>query len=214
MPSSNSTPPVDARTISLPTVTTGRGLSKLLTSRRSVKRYTDVALSLDEVACLLAAVAGRDSPGHRVVPSARASYPVSVTVIATRVRGLATGSYRYDPDHSGLHQVPACDQRLLLADTTLDAQWLADCPVTVVLSANLTAARSRFPDQPAEHGERFVWLEAGCMTQNAYLWAAESDRGTVLIAGLDDRLAQVAAAQFLPAGHSMLGLLPVGHPAR
>jgi len=84
----------------------------------------------------------------------------------------------------------------------------------VLLSADLDAARERFPDQPPEHGERFVWLEAGHAAQNLYLWAAERGLGTVLLAGIDDDAAATTCTGLLPRGHRLLGILPLGHPRR
>ncbi|WP_325549816.1 SagB/ThcOx family dehydrogenase [Flexivirga sp.] len=197
--------------ISLPAVDDGT-LHALLRSRRSTKNFANRAVSLPELASLLTAAAGETGSGHRAIPSARASYPVSVTVIAGRVDGLDAGAYRYDPGTQHLVGVVPGDHRPSLAGVTLDADWMADCPLLLLLSADLRGARSRFTDQPPEHGERFVWLEAGCMAQNVYLWAGEHRLGAVLIAGLDDARACEATAGLLPHGHDLLGILPVGHP--
>lgn len=202
----------DSRAIRLPPVAAD-DLQALLRSRRSVKDYLDRALPLHTAASVLAAMAGPARSGRRVVASARSSYPLAVTLIAGRVDGLDAGAYRYRSAQHVLESVRPGDHRPGLATATLDAEWLANCPMVLLVSADMRAARTRFADQPPEHGERFVWLEAGCMAQNAYLWAARHGQGTVLIAGLDDRRAHDVAIDLLPADHTLLGMLPLGSPA-
>lgn len=201
----------DSRPIQLPPVDAD-DLQALLRSRRSVKDYLDRTLPLHTAASVLAAMAGPGRSGRRVVASARSSYPLAVTLIAGRVDGLDTGAYRYRSAQHVLEPVHPGDHRRTLARATLDADWLAHCPMLLLVSADRRAARTQFADQPPEHGERFVWLEAGCMAQNAYLWAAENGLGTVLIAGLDDHRARDAVSGLVPAGHDLLSILPLGHP--
>lgn len=202
-----------SRTIELPPVHGDDQMQQLLRSRRSTKAYADDGLSMELAGSVLAAAAGPNQSGGRVVPSARASYPLAVTMVAGRVGGLDTGVYRYDGARHVLRQVLLGDQRRAVGGATLDAQWIADCPAVLLLSADLRSARTRFTDQPPEHGERFVWLEAGCAAQNVYLWAAQHGLGTVLIAGLDDGEMRVGTTEFVPAGHQVLAVIPLGHPA-
>lgn len=185
-------------------------LHPLLLARRSTKAFAGQPLSLPEVAAALWAVAGTTRDGHRVTPSARATYPMTATLVSAATTGLPAGAYRYDPASHALTDVCAGDHRATLANLTLDAPWLATCPAALLLSADLVAARSRFPDQPPEHGERFIWVELGHAAQNLYLWAADRGLGTVLLAGLDDDRAASTMPPLLPAGHQLLGVLPIG----
>ena len=97
---------------------------------------------------------------------------------------------------------------------TLDAQWLTGCPSAIVLSADITASRRRFAQQSSTHGERFVWIESGHAAHSVYLWAAQRGLGTCLIAGLDDDATARTAGELVPAGHTVVGILPLGHPAK
>ncbi|MDN5853435.1 MAG: SagB/ThcOx family dehydrogenase [Actinomycetia bacterium] len=185
----------------------------MLLARRSTKRFADRALCLADAAAALWAVAGTTTDGHRVCPSARATYPVVTTLIAGSVEGLPAGAYLYDSTHHAVTTVQSGDHRPTIAGATLDGvDWLPNSPALILLSADLLAARERFTDQPAEHGERFVWIEVGHAAQNLYLWAAEHNLGTALIAGLDDERAVTSCRHVLPRGHQPLGVLPLGEP--
>lgn len=200
--------------VMLPATRGPSALHRALLARRSAKEFADAPLDLDEVANALWAAAGTTAAGHRVCPSARATYPISVTLLAARVNDLATGAYCYDPFRHALNAGPAGDHRHNVADATLDAgDWLPACPALVLLTSDLDAARERFPGQPPEHGEHFVWIEAGHAAQNIYLWGAERHLGVVLIAGLDDSRVTRTCRPLVPQGHSVLGIIAIGHAA-
>lgn len=201
--------------IPLPSVQTQSGLTGLLSSRSSTKTF-DVARTLEvkEVATLLWATSGSTQPPHRTCPSARAAHPLVVTLIAGRVNGLEPGSYTYGSREHGLIPGPAGDHRSAIAAATLDAgDWLGDCPALLLLSADVCAARRRFPEQAAEHGERFVWMEAGHAAQNLYLLAAEEHVGTCVVAGFDDESMAATCGPLMPVGHDVLSLVGWGYAA-
>ena len=202
-------------TRALPAIQHDDRLDRILLSRRSTKQFTDRPLSLADIAHALWTVAGTTMGGRRVGASARATYPVAATLIAGDIDGLAMGAYLYDPAEHTLAITRSGDQRQAVADASLDAgNWLPACSAAILLSADVAAARERFPDQPADHGERFVWIEVGLAAQNAYLWAAERGVGTVLLAGLDDERAVESCHGLIPDRHELLGILPLGEPVQ
>ncbi|GGD38524.1 nitroreductase [Microbacterium faecale] len=184
-------------------------VARVLRARRSTKTFSADPLDLTSISAVLFATGGSVS-GRRLIPSARATDPVHLTLVAGDVDGLATGVYLYVAESHALQMVSDADVRHWIAGATLDAPWVATCPGLILLSADLVAARRRFPDQPAEHGERFVWIETGHAAQNAYLTAANQGLGTVLIAGLDDDRAEETTSGVIPEGHRLLGVLPLG----
>ena len=203
-----------SQTRELPPIGDHGPIESLLRERRSTKRFTDRSLSLADAGAALWAVAGTTVEGHRVSPSARATYPVTATLIAGNVEQLAMGAYRYEAADHAVTTAQRGDHRHTVAGATIDgADWLPTCPALVALSADLVGARERFPDQPPEHGERFVWIEVGHAAQNLYLWAAARGIGTALIAGLDDGRAWELCEPVLPPRHRLLGVLPLGEPA-
>lgn len=50
------------------------------------------------------------------------------------------------------------------------------------------------------------------MSQNVYLRATDLGLGAALVAGLDDEALCAHDPAVVPAGHSPLGLMAVGHP--
>ena len=200
--------------IALPTDRLGGALPRLLHRRRSTRHFAAAqAVDLPDVAAALRAALGSTVEGRRAVPSARAAYPVTATLVAGDVTGLPPGAYRYDPVVHTLTAGASGDHRPRIAAVTLDARhWLPQCPALVLLSADLRGVAGHFADQPRDHVERFVWLEAGHVSQNVYLWAAENGFGTVLVAGLDDARTPEADA-VVPGGHLLLALMGLGVPA-
>ena len=146
----------------------------------------------DDLAALLWAAHGDSGDGHRTSPSAHALHPVRVTVIV------------------------ADDLRAAVAGTTLvDADWVRVAPALLLLTADIAAANEHFAEQPplGRRGERYVWLEAGHISQNVYLRATELGLGVALVAGLDDEALLAREPAVVPSGHDPLGLIAVGHPA-
>lgn len=83
------------------------------------------------------------------------------------------------------------DRRQRVADTTLaDSGWLATASALLLLTADVDRVNVHFAEQPplGRRGERYVWLEAGHVSQNLYLAATERGLGAVLVAGFDDVL--------------------------
>lgn len=206
-----------AEHLALPAPREDGRLTRLLRRRRSTKSYEDARLDFESLGALLTTAAGSGFPTGRPYGSAHARYDVAVTVMAAAVDGLEPAAYRYVPEEEGLLRVEAGDHRPALAETTLDANWLIDCPVVLLLSGNFAAANEAFSAQEPEapgRGERFCWLEAGLLVQNIYLWAAENALGTVFLGGLDLAKVQFTAERLIPRSHTVLGLLPIGTPEK
>lgn len=206
--------PHDGELIHLDRPSADGALAQTLKSRRSTKAFRPDCIDSGVLSRLLATTISTGSSPSRPYGSAHGRYDVMATVVTAAVQGLPPAAYRYLPDeHALLRCSEQGDHRAALADTTLDASWLAQCPVAVILSADLTAANRAFDTQQSGRGERFCWLEAGLITQNIYLWAADNGLGTVFLGGLDPTKTQAATAHWLSASHSILGILPIGHPA-
>lgn len=191
-------------------------LGSLLLRRRSTRSFGSRPLGLTDIARLAWAAQGRTCGERRSVPSAHALYPLTLTVVAGHVNGLAAGVYRYDAERDVLTLVADGDHRDRVAGTTLaDRAWLRQAAVLLLLSGDLAAAARHFADQPPQgrRGERYVWLEAGHASQNVYLQAAASELAAVLVAGFDDDRLRQLAPTVVPAGEHPLALLGVGHHA-
>lgn len=188
-------------------------IAEALRHRRSTKAYRPDQIDLETVSRLLGATVGALADGRRPYGSAHARYDIVITVVAAAVNGLAPGAYRYLHRAHSLVVLEDGDHRAGLAEGTLDASWLKQCPLILVLSADLSAANRAFENQEAGRGESFCWFEAGLVGQNLYLWAAENGLGTVFLGGLDSAKMRSATHRWIPASHSVLGMMPVGYPA-
>ncbi|WP_443250383.1 SagB/ThcOx family dehydrogenase [Streptomyces sp. 3N207] len=191
-------------------------LGSLLVRRRSTRSFGPRPLSIAQVALMAWAAQGRTTEGHRSCPSAHALYPITLTVIAGNVDGLAAGAYRYDAERHVLIPVVGGDHRDRVASTTLaDQGWLRHAAALLLLSGDMDAAMQHFADQPPQgrRGQRYVWLEAGHASQNIYLQATEAGLGAVLVAGFDDDQLLGLTPAVVPSGQHPLALLGIGHPA-
>ncbi|MDA3147163.1 SagB/ThcOx family dehydrogenase [Leucobacter sp. UCMA 4100] len=191
----------------------GSAIAEALRRRRSIKMYRPDQIALATMSRLLGEAVGSAPDTRRPYGSAHARYDIQVTVVAAAVDGLDPGAYKYLPEEHSLAGAVYGDHRTGLAEGTLDAAWLRQCPLILVLSADLSAANRAFESQRASRGESFCWFEAGLVSQNVYLWAAENGLGTVFLGGLDSARMRSATQLWIPRSHSVLGMLPVGYPA-
>ncbi|MDX2375428.1 SagB/ThcOx family dehydrogenase [Microbacterium sp. LRZ72] len=191
-------------------------LASLLERRRTTRVFRGGALALSDLSSLLWAGSGMQPGGSRVVPSAHALHRLSIAVIAGDVAGLSSGAYLYSPEDHALVPAAAGDHRAAIAATTLvDAEWVARAPVQVIATGEIDALTRHFEEQPprGRRGERYAWMEAGHVSQNLYLAAADLDLPIAVVGGFDDEgLASVLHALLpsLPHGSRPLAILPAG----
>ena len=176
-------------------------LEACLARRRSVRSYTDKALSWEQVGQLLWATQGLTADwGGRTAPSAGALYPLEVYV-ATR-----EGVYRYMPQGHWLVTVAPDDRRRTLQAASLNQSAVGSAPAVFVVTGVYARTAGKYGDRAT----RYVWLEAGHVTQNLLLQAVALELGGVPIGAFDD--AGVQRALGLPADHEPLYVIPVGYP--
>ena len=173
--------------------------------RRSVRSYTDEALTLQEVSQLLWAAQGTTDPsGKRTSPSAGALYPLEVYVVVGNVENVAKGVYKYKPHQHELVKVLEGEQRKALAKAALDQQSVAQGAIDIVITAIYERTTSKYGDR----GIRYVHMEAGHAAQNVYLQAVALGLGTVSIGAFYDD--QVKEVLNLPENEEPLYIMPVG----
>ncbi|MCK4910815.1 MAG: SagB/ThcOx family dehydrogenase [Thermodesulfovibrionales bacterium] len=184
---------------------TKAGLFEAMGARRSTRSYAPGPLSLPEVSGLLYSAQGKTSgKGGRTVPSAGATYPLEVLLLAGEVEGLSAGLYRYHPKGHLLKQLLEGDLREAVCEAALGQRSIALAPAVIAI----TAVYSRTTGRYGQRGVRYVDMEAGNASQNIHLMAEALGLGTVVIgAFLDKELARILS---LGAGESPLLLMPVG----
>src|SRR4051812_30189927 len=155
-----------------------------IAARRSVREFSDAAISLEELSFLLWATQGvtgiqRDESGaviqeYRAAPSGGARYPLETYLAVRRVDGLKPGLYRYLPSE---HQL-----LLVREDAELPGQLQAACYGTpavggaaVVFIWSAVPYRTEWKYTYLSH--RMIAMEAGHVCENLYLAATASGAG-------------------------------------
>jgi SagB-type dehydrogenase family enzyme len=147
----------------------------------------------------------------RTAPSAGKLYPLYTYVLIRAVAELPRGIYRYDAESHTLKFVDKVPQNETLSSTALDEQpWLDSCAAVVVIGGDFNSARERFRAQPpvGDRGARYVYIEAGAVSQNIHLQASLLELGLVMVAGFDD--AKVRRFLKLPDYVEPIVLLAIG----
>ena len=178
-------------------------LEEALSTRRSIRAYSDESLSLRETSQLLWAAQGITSPrGFRTAPSAGALYPMELYLVVSEVEELAPGIYHYDPHEHTLRRTKEGDFRTRLADAALGQSAIRDAPLNLVVTAMYERTARKYGDRAV----RYVRMEAGHVGQNVCLQAAALGLGTVTIGAFYDERVQEA----LGIEEEPLYIMPIG----
>jgi SagB-type dehydrogenase family enzyme len=201
-------PPVkDGAAIALPepAYDSETSLEEAILRRRSVRDYTEEALTLGELGQLLWAVQGvTGTGGKRSAPSAGALYPLEIYIVVGNVEGVAPGVYKYRPEAHELLTILEGDQRKALCGAALNQSSVSQGAVDIVI----TAVYARVTGKYGERAVRYTHLEAGHAAQNVCLQAVALGLGTVTIGAFEDD----AVKKILGAAddEEPLYILPVG----
>lgn len=167
----------------------------LVEQRHSLRKYSEEALSLEELAYLLWCTQGikkmikREGPNgpnevtFRTVPSAGARHPYETYLLINNVDGLKPGIYRYIATKQQLLEVSLKDD---IADEVVEASYnqifIKTAAVTFIWVVDIQRTKWRYD----ERSYRYVLLDAGHICQNLYLAAETIDSGVCAIAAYND----------------------------
>ena len=166
-------------------------LEAALAQRQSRRSFASQPLTAAEAGQLLWSAQGENrAGGGRTAPSAGATYPLVLYLVAGRVEGLAAGVYRYAPQGHRLAAPAPGDARSAVA----------------VIAAEPSRTAARY----GARAERYVAMEAGAAAQNLQLQAVALGLGATLVGAFDD--AALRAALPLAAAEQPLAVLAVGRP--
>ena len=173
-----------------------------LAGRRSVREFSDVPLTEQQVSDLLWAAQGITSgSGGRTAPSAGALYPLEVYVVTD------DEVLHYLPDGHRVEVLQSSTMRRSVADA-VGQDSAGAAPAVVVISGVLARVEPKYGGR----AERYLLLEAGHAAQNLLLAATALGLGGVPIGAFgDDALAR---ALDLPPGEQTVYAIPVGLPPR
>lgn len=190
-----------------------RALAEAITGRASCRRFAPATLSLTDVSTLFhsayggygeAVVAGFRFE-TRPVPSAGATYPLDIHLVAWRVSGTAPGIYRYLPAPHALARMEGHVSPESACELFLGQGHIASAAALVVVTARFEAPLARYGDR----GYRYVLLEAGHLVQNLNLVSCALGLANLNLGGfLDQQLSEGLGLQ----GDAPLYGVALGHP--
>lgn len=164
-------------------------LREVVESRRSVRRYLDKKLSLEELSYLLWMTQGiqkvsqRSNMTLRTVPSAGARHPLETYLSINLVEGLEPGLYHFLAQEHTLEIVRLGGEfNLELTTATLEQKQVANSAVTFIWVALPYRTAWRY----SSRGYRYLYLDAGHVCQNLHLAAESIDCGVCAIGAYDD----------------------------
>ena len=163
-------------------------LNEAIYARRSRRKFSDEALTMDELAYLLWATQGvrkkTDKITLRTVPSGGARHPLETYIFVQRVEGLKPGVYHYLPlDHS-LELLKPAEDFGEDSDKLLDEALLAH-NFGAAASFIWTAIPYRSERAYAFEAYRLILLDAGHLCQNLYLACEAIGAGTCAVGAFD-----------------------------
>jgi len=169
-------------------------LCDLVEKRKSLRKYADESITLEELAFLLWGTQGvktvtKRPVSFRTVPSAGSRHPFETYLLVNRVDGLAPGLYRYMPFKHQLARLTGFENiRKALTNACMKQQHVNNSAVTFTWVAIPERTTWRY----GKRGYRYIHLDAGHVCQNLYLLAESIDCGVCAIAAFDDDLANQA----------------------
>ena len=187
--------PADAVQIPLPAIEEiehpPMALVDSILQRRSLRQYSDEALTLEELSLLLFTSQGiqevREGRRHkatfRTVPSAGARHAFETYLLINRVNGVEPGLYRYSALNHSLVQVNV--EASIAQEVTagnLGQKQVLNSAVTFLWVAVVERMAWRY----VERGYRYLHLDAGHVCQNVSLVAEAIHCGVCAIAAYDD----------------------------
>ena len=155
-------------------------VEQALLKRRSVRSYAAEPLTLQQVSQLLWAAQGITEPikGLRTAPSAMASYPLRVYLVAGNVKDLPAGAYLYVPQGHKLELVAAGDQRPNVGGQP----QMRNAPVLIVYVVDYAITGKKYGDR----AKKFAYLEVGHSAQNVLLQEVALGLVGVPMGGVDE----------------------------
>lgn len=164
-------------------------LREIIEGRRSVRRYAETGLSLEELSYLLWMTQGikrvseRSGMTLRTVPSAGARHPLETYLSIHQVDGLEVGLYHFLADNQQLEVVRLGGEiNRTLTMATLEQQHVAKSAVTFIWAAMPYRTVWRY----GSRGYRYLFLDAGHVCQNLHLAAEAIGCGVCAIGAYHD----------------------------
>ena len=190
-----------------PVPDSGISIEEVIESRRSIRTFASESISLTELARLLHSAQGITSErGFRAAPSAGATFPLSILIVAENVDSLEAGIYQYEPSNESLTAIKMGCFLDELSGASLGQTCVRDVPAVIAITAEYSITTSVYGNR----GRTYVQMEAGHVSQNIYLQCTAMGLGTVAVGAFSDNA--VSEILNLAENETPLYLMPVGRP--
>lgn len=162
----------------------GLSLEEAIQKRRSARGFSGKALTLEQFSQLIYSAAGITGEINgfrlRAAPSQGETYPLEIYPLIRNVSGLKSGLYHYLPEEHSLELIKEADMEA--GPLCMDAEELNKAGVVFFISALPERITSKFDIR----GWRYIYMEAGHISQNIYLEAASLGLASVSIGSFYD----------------------------
>jgi len=192
-----------------PEIKGGAPFNEVINTRRSIRDYQELPLSLKEISQLAWSAQGITEPntGHRSAPSAVASYPLKLYLVVKEngVSDLPAGVYLYQPESHSLKVIKKGNfYPELLKAMPFFNKWVSQTNVTFIF----TGSANYLTTILGETGWSYVILEAGMASENLLLSAVSMGLGACPVGGFSDK--KTSNLLGIEKGAKTLLLAPVG----
>ncbi len=171
-------------------------LEECLASRRSVRKFEDRSLTLEEISQILWSAQGITADwGARTAPSAGALFPIRLYLAVRDVETLTQGSWEYDPENHSLKLVKEGDLHFDLTAAALGQSFVGEAQAVLIIAAIPEITMARYGNRSM----RYIDQEVGCICQNVYLQCGSLGLGTVAVGAMDDNhIAEIVSTKAEP----------------
>ena len=168
-----------------------RTFDDVISSRRSLRDFADLDLSLDDLSKILHQSYGitGELPGKndfcqnlRSAPSAGALYPAEIYIAIRKVSGVEPGIYHYNvPNHEIELLIPG-DPTEIMTEVCCGQEYVRQASITILISGVLQRTKLKY----GERGYRYVLLDIGHLGQNIYLASTSLELAIMTTCGFFD----------------------------
>ena len=200
-------------TLPVPDFKGSRPFEEVLSQRRSRRSFSGSAVSVEEISQILWAANGlSEAPDHpqrgrelRTAPSAGATYPLEVYLLAGNITGIDPGVYRHRPSGHSLIMVNNRDIKTEMASAAFDQDMIETAPACLFFSSVYDRSTKVYGRRGSE---RYICMDLGHAAQNVYLQAEALHLGTCAIGAFNDHAA--ARLMQLADHETPLYIMPIG----
>ena len=189
-----------------PNLKSNMTVEQAIAKRRSIRKYANKPLTLEQLSQILWAAQGKSGPErhHHAAPSAGGIHPLQLYIIATNVSELNKGIYKYDPQKNSLSLKHSNHKRDNVHQAAYGQSAILSAPVILVFVAQFQKTMNKYGPK----AKAFVYTDLGHSAENVYLQATALGIGTVAMGGIEEK--KITEILELPEDEDVIYLMPLG----